>query len=45
MLLHGSKYLPEDVTYAGVLAKLNGMDLDTHRDRAEFRRLVAAFAG
>ena len=47
MLLHNSKYLPADksVTYATVLAKLRGLDFDRHSDRAEFRSLVAAFAG
>lgn len=46
MLLHNSKYLPADksVTYATVLAKLRGLDLDRHSDRAEFRSLVEAFA-
>ena len=46
MLLHNSKYLPADksVTYATVLAKLRGLDLDRHSDRAEFRSLIEAFA-
>ncbi|HBF14859.1 MAG TPA: VWA domain-containing protein [Clostridiales bacterium] len=47
MLLHSSKYLPADnsVTYETVLAKLRGLDLASHSDRAEFRSLVEAFAG
>lgn len=47
MLLHNSKYLPQDgsVTYATVLEKLRSLNLKSHADRAEFRALVAAFAG
>lgn len=47
MLLHNSVHLPSDgsVTYATVLAKLRGLDLDSHSDRAEFRSLLASFAG
>lgn len=47
MLLHNSVHLPSDgsVTYATVLAKLRGLDLDSHSDRAEFRSLIKAFAG
>lgn len=45
MLLHDSAYLPEDVTYASVYAKLSELDLDSHADRAEFRALVKAIAG
>ena len=47
MLLHNSVHLPSDgsVTYATVLAKLRGLDFDSHSDRAEFRSLIKAFAG
>ena len=46
MLLHNSKYLPQDgsVTYATVLEKLRGLNLKSHADRVEFCALVAAFA-
>lgn len=42
MLLHDSRYLGEDMTYATVLAQLNGLDLDHYTDRAEFRELIRA---
>lgn len=44
MLLHDSDYLPEEITYSSVLAKLKGLDLTPYTDRAEFRELVKAIA-
>ena len=40
MLLHDSKYLPEEFTLSDVLEQLNSLDLSNHPERAEFRELL-----